>query len=145
MELKNFVEESLVQICEGIKGAQARTEGSGAYISPRMSDSGNASSSDKIFIHKVHNVDFDVAIEVSTQNSQSNKNESKFSIAIATIFSGNIQGGTHNEQKGQDSNISRLKFSIPVCWPCIPVREKSCESNADALVDLLYDQEKSKL
>ena len=59
IELKEFVEEAISQIVDGITAAQKRVETSGAIVSPRKSNSkNNVEIEGKLY--SVQNIEFEV-------------------------------------------------------------------------------------
>lgn len=123
MDLKTFVEDSLVQICEGIKAAQERTAGTGAYISPALSSANEAAGSEEDLQLFTQDVVFDLAIEVVSQEGSSNKNSGKLVLCIASIFNAGIKGESQRSQESKGSYVSRMRFTIPVCWPRVRAEE----------------------
>ena len=61
IELKEFVEEAISQIVDGITAAQKRVETSGAIVSPRKSNSkNNVEIEGKLY--SVQNIEFEVSL-----------------------------------------------------------------------------------
>ena len=134
MELKTFVEDSLVQICEGIKAAQKRTADTGAYISPALSSAKEAAGSEEDLKLFTQDVVFDLAIEVVSQEGSSNKSSGKLVLCIASIFNAGVKGESQTSQESKGSYVSRMRFTIPVCWPRVRAEEdvyNSGTSNKD--------------
>ena len=111
MELKNFVAETLKQIAEGIKEAQAAN--TGAWIVPRIVlkngyqhiDTSNKGEYIPEF------VSFDVAVS-ATEGTQA---EGSGGIRVLSAqLGGNIDASTQN------TTVSRIQFRISVDWPKTP-------------------------
>ena len=72
MDVKSFVTETIVQICEGVTEAVTRLEASDAIVSP----SGIAAADNNMYVHEgyrriVQNVEFDVAVTVTEAQGKS--------------------------------------------------------------------------
>jgi hypothetical protein len=108
MDLKTFVAESLKQIAEGIKDAQAAN--TGAWIAPRVDYDGKGKLmvADNMARFAPQMVSFDVAISAAEEGSK-NK-DGMFKIAVVSF-------GGSTESHTQNSTISRIKFEMPICWP----------------------------
>ena len=104
MELKQFVSESLSQIIEGIKTAQANSLDSrkeGSYINPEI----RGANDPRI-------IEFDIAVSVTKDDSVTGG---------AGIFIGPVTLGTKAEAQASNSSISRIKFSVPTRFPVAPI------------------------
>lgn len=116
MELKDFVQESLVHIARGIEAASVALQDTNAHINPKNvyvnSDArqnyGRLDTT-KDFNPVVELVEFDVAVHAEKGT------ESKDTIAISVGSVDLGEGG----RKLQESNRSesRIKFKIPVVFP----------------------------
>lgn len=101
MELKEFVQETLVEIASGISAAQAQllTDDIKAIINPVWGDNSE--------LHKhVQNVTFDVAVTSSEKTSGSGK------AGIKVISAFDLSGDISKEKS--NANVSRVSFSIPI-------------------------------
>lgn len=115
MELKDFVEESLVQISRGIEAASKALEDTNAHINPknvhvngetrqnygRLDQKGN-------YNPVVELVEFDVAVHAS----EGTETNGKIGISVGSIGIG--AGGKSQETNRSES---RIKFKIPVAFP----------------------------
>ena len=115
MELKEFVSEILVQVCEGIVDAQARTANSGALISPTFKRNNGELTVDTVS-NGLTSERFDVALTASTSNSTDGKGGLKLGIAVLEFNAG---GG--KTEAVQNSQVSRVQFEIPVKLPEVNV------------------------
>lgn len=113
IELKEFIEETISQIVEGIKNAQERTEKLGALVNPRVSNSkGIVMVEDKY--HSVQNIKFDVSL-----GSMSNgEGKNGFGVTFGTWGIGSI---TKNGE--ENKSVTNIKFSVPIIFPCIDNKE----------------------
>ena len=116
MELKTFVSETISQIVEGVVEAQERTKNPGAIINPPLihSSHGAVVNYAKGINNAPQNMDFDVTVSVESSSSTGGKGK----IQIAMF---GAEGGKTSDNK--DASVSRIKFSVPVCWPVAPVPE----------------------
>jgi len=111
MELKEFVTETLLQICGGIEDAQRRLSigGSTTRINTSMTkdDSGNLVTGGRR--HSVEYVDFDVAILASSGT----ETKAGVGLVVASLLSLGASGKS-NQSQGTES---RVKFRVPVAFP----------------------------
>jgi hypothetical protein len=94
MELKKFVEETLLQVMEGVKSAQEKASNYGGRINPSSG--------------MCENIHFDVAI---TTVEGKNKKEG------IGIFVGSLGLGSQGEKENLNSSVSRIKFQVLVDFP----------------------------
>lgn len=109
MDVKSFVTETIVQICEGVTDAVSRLEGSDAIVSP----SGIVASENSMYVHEdyrriVQNVEFDVAVTVT---------EAQGSEGGLGLMVGMIGLGSKGKSDSENSSTSRIRFSVPVSLP----------------------------
>ena len=114
MNIKDFIADTLTQICEGIVEAQNRTEPFGACISPRMRSESMVSNSGD-FHAFASKVSFDVAVEVVKSSEQTN-GKPTFSIEIAGV-SASLGNKSKNDNASINKDALRVQFDVPVCWP----------------------------
>lgn len=108
MKLQDFVTETLKQIINGVKEAQAESKESGAVISP---DSHLSYDNKKYLFCSgklVEHVEFDVAVTTS---------EAKETKAGLGIFVVGIGVGARGKSDSSSISISRIKFSVPLVLP----------------------------
>ena len=114
MELKDFVSQSIQQIFEGVKQAQSQTKEMNGLIAPhklRMSDKEIPNHQSVVGYHHstpIISVDFDIS--VTTQDSTKDK-------AGAGIFIAAIGLGGQVGSESMNSQLNKLRFSIPVILP----------------------------
>lgn len=105
MELHEFIRSSLLQIMQGIKGAQQEWELSGSgggVISPSFGGPPDHAN-------RKQEVKFDVAVTVSTENQGGGGGGIK--VLAAVELSGKISSSAAN------STVSRISFSVPILPP----------------------------
>ena len=117
MELEKFIEESLKQIIQGVKNAQAGTRlpdknlRDYAFVNPHILYTANNAPKGKYYTtydSLVLFVDFDVAVTTDY------KEEAKGSFGIKVFGIGLGAGGSAEEG---ESKVSRIKFQIPLRLP----------------------------
>ncbi len=112
MELKEFVAEALADIIQGVLDAQAKLETNGRFINPRLSTPTARSEQQgrQISSHGqvVQNVNFDVAVTAA----QSNTAKGGIAVVVAAIGI-----GSHAEASNNNSQVSRIAFSVPITLP----------------------------
>lgn len=112
MELKDYIKETLTQIIQGVSEAQTYAKENDSRINPKgvqlfykgdmpiFTDNSNNSYAQMI--------DFDIAITVI----EGNNNKGGVGVFLGTL---GIGGQIENQQA--NSNVNRIKFSIPVFLP----------------------------
>lgn len=114
IELKEFVEEAIYQIVQGIKGAQEKTSEFGAILNPRVSNSkGTVRIEDKYY--SVQKIEF----EVSLANMSGEGAKSAFGVAF-----GSFGLGINSKSDGEAKSATNIKFSVPIVFPSIDNKEK---------------------
>ena len=116
MDLKEFIQVSLVQISKGIEAANEELKDSKAKVNPSNiavnagggANYGIISQTNQNMPRVVELVEFDIAITVSDGTEKNGK------IALSVGAIGIGVGGKNSEA---NSSLSRLKFKIPVAWP----------------------------
>jgi hypothetical protein len=98
MELKNFIRESLHQICQGIQEAKGLTDG----------ESSSQFEDDKPiapkFSNQIQAINFDIAVTV-TDDEKLN--------ATGGINLKIVKGGADKQSSSKTENTHRISFSIP--------------------------------
>ncbi len=112
MDLNEFVNTALLQIVQGVKGAQEAVAKLGGAVSPAMSSHNKESSayfgtvdeSQYVFL-----VDFDVAVSVSEAGGK----KAGGKLQVASIF------GINGEAQASHSSAAtnRLSFKVPLALP----------------------------
>lgn len=113
LQLKDFVVQSLTEIIEGVNEAQKLTKKNRAIINPNISGSSAEGGFYEVEgepnkYYQVQMFDFDMAITLS---------KSKEAKGIIVVVSGILTGGAQGTTKGESSELSRIKFSVPVVFP----------------------------
>lgn len=114
MELKDFISQTLIHISEGVSEAQNMLKESGTKINPFFK------TSEKNTKHSIGNlqrlgneqpvfpIEFDIAIGETAGDG------TKASIGVLSAILG---AGVQTELKSSQSNISRIKFIVPIVLP----------------------------
>lgn len=107
MDLKTFVAQSIIQISEGIKEAQ---NSSGTDVAPHVALNSNGyqqiASKEERCIPQF--IEFDIAVTTFNDGQAT----AKTGIKVFEVINIGFNGKTDQ----QYSNISRIKFRIPVVW-----------------------------
>lgn len=111
MELKEFVTVTLVQISEGIEGAQKQLKEAG---SKAIINTNTTTIDDKQLVtggrrRPVHFVEFDVAI-IANQGTET---KAGIGLTVASLLKLDA-GGKSTDSNGRES---RIKFKVPMTYP----------------------------
>lgn len=113
MELKDFVSQTLTHIFEGVHNAQKAASDHGGKVNPNfwtiskstfIGTTGESGGRDQPILM----IEFDVAI------SASDETQSKGGLGI---FVGSIGIGGQGSSNSANSQLSRIKFSVPIALP----------------------------
>lgn len=107
MELKEFVSETLTQICEGVKDAQSKCGTLGARVNPAI-DGDNVIISNHPSFWKCSKVHFSITL----QSIEGDKGRSGIGVLLA-----NVSLGTAEEKSQSSSSATSVEFSVPVGLP----------------------------
>ena len=110
IELKDFIAESLKQIIQGVEEAQKFAKVHNSKINPKdiFLSGENAIVTSRDEPPKIIYIDFDIAVTTG---------EIKGKEGGIGIFASAIQLGIKGQSGEEKSNVSRLKFSIPLLLP----------------------------
>jgi hypothetical protein len=107
MKLDDFVRETIVQIARGVHAAAEEVQEFGARVNPPVeSGSGDKFIQDAGGLIGVQQVEFDVAVTVSSEATKGGKASIEV-MSILSLGGGNTGASAHESQ-------SRIKFSIPL-------------------------------
>jgi hypothetical protein len=127
MELKTFISTALTQIVEGIVEAQKAAGEHDAYVNPGgLSRSGSLRNFNKNPLWDNSNsnfartVMFDVAVTVE---------EESHTRAKIGVVSGLLNAGAGGESGNKEVAFSRIRFSVPVLLPPMPVAERGSRAH----------------
>ena len=98
MNLREFVKETLVQVCEGVKEAQQAVQATGAVVSP---DTGHTTRM------QMQSVEFDVAVTVSEEGEKTGN-------AGLTVMGQGLRGQV--SASTATTEVSRVRFQVPVLF-----------------------------
>lgn len=114
MDLKEFVQISLTQIAEGVRGAQEAVHSQGGFVNPPVYTSGRNEAhfgsmpdGQNIFL-----VDFDVAVTVSEEKGTA----AAAKLKVASVFT----LGGDRKSSGSEEYSNRLRFKVPLALPVDP-------------------------
>ena len=107
MDLKEFISDTLIQICEGVKDAQVECASNGARVSPPIfKDRITAATGYSYWKYT------DVKFKVALQSSDKENGKSGIGVLLA-----NITVGTAKETAQDFSSVTSVEFSVPVALP----------------------------
>lgn len=107
MELKDFISQTLTQICQGVHEARTNTAQLKAVIAPRTNENGVALT-DQTSTRLAQKIHFEVHL-VNQEDA-----ESSGGVKVAAGFF-SLGGQT---QSGESSSYThKVSFDIPVVWP----------------------------
>lgn len=107
IKLSDFVSQTITEIAQGMAKAAESLSDSDVVINPFTQD---GMAMNLMYSGRgVQQIDFDVSVVASSKDA----NSGGLHIAVLGMFS----GGASAESSAGQSYISRLRFSIPVCFP----------------------------
>jgi hypothetical protein len=113
LELKEFIEETLVQIVSGVKAAQKKCADTGAIISPRLANkNGVTQIADKSYSFQL--------IEFEAVLGELKENEEGSSIGVMLA---NLGLGAKMKSEERSTSQTKVKFTVPVILPSIDNKE----------------------
>ncbi|WP_404304955.1 hypothetical protein [Neorhodopirellula lusitana] len=116
MELRTFIKETLVQICDGVNDAATEVNVRGAIINPDGTQSdGNSTYVNPSFQRTVQDVEFDVALTAT---------EGTGTEGGIGVMAGVIGLGSKGKSDTSSSSTSRVKFTVPVSLPASALESK---------------------
>lgn len=122
MELKEYVCQTIVQICQGVKEAQKECAGMGAIVNPDVTIGTNGEfcipkkTSVVNIVRRVQMIDIDATLTDSSSDTGGGH------LGIGVNFAGIRIGG---EQTSGNSSTNHVHFSVPVALPSVEVEDKS--------------------
>jgi hypothetical protein len=111
MELKDFIEETLVNITTGIRNAQEKAHPTGAVINPNSLRYNTGSLREQGYTSDgrvTSAIDFDLAVTITEGSSVKAK---------IGVISGLLNLGTQGAIDTSNIVVSRIRFSIPILYP----------------------------
>lgn len=117
MELKDFISQTLSQICQGIESARQNTQSSGAVIAPRM-DNETTASLNQAKSRSAQMIHFEVLLE---NREEAGKNGG---LKVAAGFF-SVGGKANNKEAA--AHTHKVSFDVPVMWPELPHGNRSWE------------------
>lgn len=111
MRLQEFVKQTLVEITEGVKGAQDECSKHGALINPRCSMDSKASTANVTGgVVRMSTVKFNVAVT----NTKGKGSNTKIGVLFSNLGIGNERV---NGDLMESANI--IQFEVPIVYPII--------------------------
>lgn len=110
MELKLFIESTLLDIMEGVRNAQGKCP-EGAAINPPVSNSGSLGTSAKAI---------DVAFDIEVGAESEEKTGTKIGVSLKVL-----KGSTGANTTESERNTNRISFSVPIRLPLMKEEDYS--------------------
>ncbi len=120
MQLKDFISNALIDICEGIQHAQSHIR-SGAIAPHTINLTNNNQLLRTENVHKVEQINFEVCVTIDTSSSSNTQNANKF--GFLKVISAEIGKSTGKDSKLNRVNVNKITFSIPYLPQAITVAE----------------------
>lgn len=122
MELKEYVCQTIVQICQGVKEAQKECAEMGAIVNPDVTIGTNGEfcipkkTSVVNIVRRVQMIDIDAMLTDSSNDS------SGVGVGLSVNFLGVKFGGDQTTGK---TSTNHVHFSVPVALPSVEVKDES--------------------
>lgn len=121
MDIKEFVRDTIIQICSGVQEAQSVVRENGGFVNPAARVAAQSGSNSHLTTIEngqgVYFVDFDIAVTVTDETTS----EGEAKLKIASIFSAG--GGVSNASEA--SSTSRICFKVPLALPVDKVSQSN--------------------
>lgn len=117
MELKDFVKGVILDVTNAVKECQDEID-NGAIISPTNRKAAETIETEEGRL-QISYIDFEVAVTAGTATGINGEVSGRIKV-LSSLIGGKIGG----ESQETDENTSRVKFSIPIIYPRIIVKEK---------------------
>lgn len=112
MDLKSFITQVLSEVVQGVQDAQAVLGENAKYINPQLSTQQGPLEKQglqvSIYGQLVQQVEFDVAVTAT---------EGTGTKGGVGVVAGVFALGSQGQSKEEHSNVSRIKFSVPLTLP----------------------------
>ena len=122
MELKEYVCQTIVQICQGVKDAQKECAEMGAIVNPDVTIGTNGEfcipkkTSVVNIVRRVQMIDIDATLTNSSSDTSGGH------LGLSVSFLGVKLG---EDQKTGKESTNHVHFSVPVALPSVEVEDKS--------------------
>jgi hypothetical protein len=123
MELKEFVKEVLVQLCEGVSDAQKEVEKMGAVVNPR--EIAYSSKSDAKIDNKSYPIET-VFFEVGLMDTKIKGKNTGIGVYLS-----NIGIGFNKTKKISSESVTRISFSVPIVLPSVSGNNRFIKGTPD--------------
>ena len=119
MELKEFIEKTLLQVIQGVKSAQSKASELGAVVSPL----GMRTQNKDLYILIMQGCSMPLGkIEFEAALTKSESEGGKSGIGV---FLGGVGFGGQSDSTTQNHSMTKIKFSVPILLPCFDF-DKAC-------------------
>lgn len=107
MELKEFIKTAIVDICTGLSEAQGELLHSDNIVNPVYQNPNSNVYDGKKGFRKIREIDFEISVVV---------NEASGVKSGISVFSGFFGAAAGQENKNENSSVSKLKFTVPIAF-----------------------------
>ena len=114
MELKDFVAETITQICQGVLIAKEKNKDTDVVIAPHVSSSGETQP-DKERQERPQLLHFDLKIIVS-DSTKDGKQGGSFHINVVG-FGISAKSGDNSSSSTESKIEQHISFDLPIIWP----------------------------
>lgn len=101
MQLKDFISNALVDICQGIAEAKNKI---GEQVAPSRETL-------RKVVHTEGQINFEICVTVD--NTNSSNNTKGFEIGVLQVVSAKIGKNANEESKSNTTNVNKISFSVP--------------------------------
>ena len=111
MKLKDFIISALVEICEGIAEAKAKTIKNGSCpIAPGTITDENGKKEQG---HGLQNIDFEVCVTIDNSENNSTQYDGKIGGGILKVVSAELNADKTVNTKNNTVDVQKISFSVP--------------------------------
>lgn len=112
MELKDFVNETIMQICQGVRDAQDTCKSMGAFVNPMLCVQQH-NKIDRGFPEQSY-PSTQILFNIGLTEASSEEKGSKIG-----VFLGNLSLGHENKNDSSLRSVTSISFSINAVLPCV--------------------------
>lgn len=118
MTLKEFIKTSIIDITSAIKECQDEIKNGTILCPDNVNSESRISTIGKTL--NVSYIDFDVSVSAETVEEKN----SNGCVSLNIVSIAKLDIGSNDDSTGKETNVSRIKFSIPIVYPHHHVEKK---------------------
>lgn len=119
MQLKDFISNALIEICEGIAEAKQYVK-NGAIAAPPFKINADGTRENT---GEMEHINFEVCVTVNNANNSQSKNG--FKAGFLQVISAEIGKNTKIETNFSSNNVNKIVFSVPYLPQAVPPLENT--------------------